>query len=296
MHVSISLLFSLGDNGSSSGEEGRVGKTSVGKASMSESMVGKASMGNMGKRSRMSKGIEGGSGNMGNMGDSGLVDSDVMLVNDRGLDHMVNGMDLVGLRDGIRLGDLNGIRLGHVFLDDDFPFNGDGDGTGDVDVVFVDLKLGLDTFHLGSNDGVSSDRCGNFGDGDGVSRCWALVGGGWRNSSVRCRCSRDDWWGNGNGGLSGLGWGSNVSEGSGLADALLLGVGNTGLHTLSAHLDLTVTNHSMVGAGYWGTSVDMLLHSVANHGVTDGMVGKTSVGKSSMGESRMGHRDNMGAA
>ena len=118
---------------------------------------------------------------------------------------------------------------------------------------------------MGSDDGVGSDRCSNFGDGNGVSRCRSLVGRCWRNSGIRCRCSRDDWWCNGHSGLGGLGGPSHVSVGSGLADALLLGVGNTGLHTLSAHLDLTVTNDCVMGTGLDGASMDMFLHGVSNH-------------------------------
>lgn len=273
----ISLLCGLGDDGGGSGEEARVGKTSMGKSSMGKtsmgkSRMGKASMGNMGNRGRVSKGPQGWSSNMGNMGHSRLVDSDVMLVNDRGLDHMLNGVYLVGLRYEIGLGHLNGVWLGHVFLDDDFPFNGDRDGHGDLDGVFFNLELGFDAFHLGSDDCVSSDRCGNLGDGDGVSRCGSLVGGCRNDSSIRCRCGGDDWRSNGNSGLSGLGGTSNIGEGSGLAHALLLAVGDASLHTLGAHLDLAVASHNMVGAGHCGTSMDMFLHSVANHGGGNGMV------------------------
>jgi len=257
-----SLLISLGGGGDSE----RVSKTSMGKTSMGKSSMGKSRMGNASMGKGSSNSPQGGSSsNMSNMGHGGLMDSDVMLVNDRGLDDMVDGVDLVGLRDGIGLGHLNGVGFGHVLLVDDFPFNGDGDGNGNFDFVFVDLKLGFDTFHLGSDDGVGSDRCSNFGDGNGVSRCRSLVGRCWRNSGIRCRCSRDDWWCNGHSGLGGLGGASHVSVGSGLAHALLLGVGDASLNSLGSHLDLTVTNDCVMGAGLDGASMDMFLHGVSNH-------------------------------
>ena len=109
-----------------------MGKTSMGKSSMGKSRMGNASMGKGGSNSPQG-------GSMGH-GHGGLMDSDVMLVNDRGLDDMVDGVDLVGLRDGIGLGHLNGVGFGHVLLVDDFPFNGDGDGNGNLDFVFVDLE------------------------------------------------------------------------------------------------------------------------------------------------------------
>jgi len=259
-----SLLFSL-DCGSR--EEGRVGKTRMGKASMGKTSMGITSMG------KTSMGITS-MGNRGNMGhsDSGLVDSDVVLVNDRGLDHVVNGVDLVGLRNGIGLGDLNGVGLGHVLLNDDFPFNGDGDGNGNLNGVFLNLKLGFDTFHLGSDDGVSSDRCSNLGDGDGVSRCGSLVGGSRGNGSIRCRSDGDGRWCNGHSGLRGFGGPSDISVGSGLAHALLLDVGVASLHSLGAHLDLAVASDVMGGVGHRGTCMDMFLHSVANHGGGNSMM------------------------
>ena len=63
---------------------------------------------------------------------SGLVDSDVVLVNDGGLDNLVDGVDLVGLVDSIELGELNGVRFGNMFLDNDFSLNWDGHGDRDL--------------------------------------------------------------------------------------------------------------------------------------------------------------------
>merc|ERR1711878_47282 len=64
-------------------------------------------------------------------GDSGLVYADGVLVNDGGLHNMLNGVDSVGLRDSVGLFDLNGVRLGHMSVNNDFPFDGNGDSDGD---------------------------------------------------------------------------------------------------------------------------------------------------------------------
>merc|ERR1712008_468655 len=59
---------------------------------------------------------------------NGLVDGNVVLVNDGGLDNLLDGVDLVGCGNGIGLGNLNGVGFGNMFLNDDFSLNGDGDG------------------------------------------------------------------------------------------------------------------------------------------------------------------------
>ena len=68
---------------------------------------------------------------------NGLVNGDVVLVNDGGLDNLLDGMDLVGLGNGIRLGNLNGVRFGNMFLNDDFSLDGDGDGNRDLKKVVL---------------------------------------------------------------------------------------------------------------------------------------------------------------
>ena len=65
---------------------------------------------------------------------NGLVNGDVVLVNDGGLDNLLDGMDLVGLGNGIRLGNLNGVGFGNMFLNNDFSLNGDGDSNGDLEI------------------------------------------------------------------------------------------------------------------------------------------------------------------
>merc|ERR1719158_1496928 len=115
---------------------------------------------------------------------NGLVDGDMVLVNDGGLDNLVDGVDLVGLGNGIGLGNLNGVGFGNMFLNNDFSLNGDGDSNGDLDGVFVNLELGFDSGHLGSDDRVGPDGSLDFGDGNGISGCGSLVGGCWGDGSI----------------------------------------------------------------------------------------------------------------
>ena len=101
--------------------------------------------------------------------DGGLVDADGVLVNDGGLDDVLDGVNLVGLGDSVGLGNLNGVGLGNMFVDDDLTFNGSGHGDGDLDGVSVYLKLGFDATHLRGDFGVGADGSSDSLDGDGVS-------------------------------------------------------------------------------------------------------------------------------
>merc|ERR1712186_21385 len=76
--------------------------------------------------------------------------------------------------DGNGLGNLNGVGFGNMFLNNDFSLNGDGDSNGDLDGVFVNLKLGFDSGHLGSDDRVGPDGSLDFGDGNSISRCGSI--------------------------------------------------------------------------------------------------------------------------
>ena len=72
---------------------------------------------------------------------NGLVNGDMVLVNDGGLDNLLDGMDLVGLGNGIRLGNLNGVRFGNMFLNDDFSLDGDGDGNRDLKKLYEIITM-----------------------------------------------------------------------------------------------------------------------------------------------------------
>lgn len=195
---------------------------------------------------------------------NGLVNGDMVLINDGGLDNLLDGMDLVGLGNGIRLGNLNGVRFGNMFLNDDFSLDGDGDGNRDLDGVFVDLKLGFDAGHLGCDDGMGSDGGGDFGDSDGISGCGSLVGGCGRDGSIRSN-SGNDGGGQGDSAFGSLGRFSNVGVGRGLADLGVLSVGMSSLDSLGSDLDSAVSNDLVSGVCYWGSSMDMFLDSGTNN-------------------------------
>ena len=61
-----------------------------------------------------------------------LVDGDMVLVNHGGFDNLVDGVNLVRLGNGIRLGNLNGVGFGNMFLNNDFSLNGNGHGNRDL--------------------------------------------------------------------------------------------------------------------------------------------------------------------
>ena len=67
---------------------------------------------------------------------NGLVDGDMVLVNHGGLDNLVDGVNLVRLGNGIRLGNFNGVGFGNMFLNNDFSLNGNGHGNRDLKFIF----------------------------------------------------------------------------------------------------------------------------------------------------------------
>ena len=107
-------------------------------------------------------------------GDSGLVYADGVLVNDGSLHNMLDGVDGVGLGDRVGLFDLNGVRLGYMSVNNDFPFDRNGNSDGDGDLVFVHLKLGFNAGHLGGDSGVGADGSGDSLDSDGIGRGGSL--------------------------------------------------------------------------------------------------------------------------
>ena len=90
-------------------------------------------------------------------GGNWLVDGVVVLVNDGGIDDLVNGADLVGLGNWVRLLDLNGVGLGNVGLVDNLSLDWDWVWDWDIDGVPVDLEFRFDASHLGGDLGVSPD-------------------------------------------------------------------------------------------------------------------------------------------
>jgi hypothetical protein len=244
-------------------ESGHGGSMSQGGGMSNGSSIGHL----LDSRGSMSNGSYSGS-SIGHLLDSdgGLVYADGVLVNDGGIDDVVDGVDLVGLGDSVGLGNLNGVGLGNMFVDDDLSLNGSGHWDGDLDGVSVYLKLGFDATNLRGDLGVGADGSSNSLDGDGVSGGGSLVGGCGRDSSIRCGSSRDGWGSNGDSDLRGLGGTSNISVGSGLADRLFLRISKAGLDGLGANLDLTVSDNFVVSLSDSGASMDMFLHTVSYNG------------------------------
>jgi len=211
-------------------------------------------------------GLSNGHGGSGGISDSGLVYADGVLINDGGLDDVLDRVDLVGLGDSVGLGNLNGVGFGNMFVDDDLTLNGDGDSDGDLDGVFVYLKLGLDAGHLGSDSGVSTHGSGDSLDGDGISGGGSLVGRCGRDGSIGCRGSGESRGSNGDSDLRGLGLTGNISVGSSLGHRLLLAVSKAGLDGLGTNLDLTVSDNFVVSLSDSGASMDMFLHTVSYNG------------------------------
>jgi len=194
---------------------------------------------------------------------SGLMNADGVLVNDRGLHNMLDRVDSVGLGDSVGLFNLDSVGLSHMFVNNDFSFDRDGHGNRDLNGVFVYLKLRLNASDSGGDFGVGADRGSNSLDSDSICRSRSLVGGCRRDSSIRCRSSRDDRGSNGDSGLGGLGLTSNIGVRSSLADRLVLSISVSGLNSLGTHLDLTVANNFMVGLSNGGSSMHKFLDTVA---------------------------------
>lgn len=135
------------------------------------------------------------------------------------------------------------------------------------------MDFRFDSGYLRGDTGVGADRCGNFGDGYGISGGWALVGGCWRNSGIRCWGSWDCRRGNWDSGLRGFGWASNIGVSWGLGDGFFLGVGVSYLDGLRSNLNGTVSNNFLVSLvdGGSGNNVFMDLSSHNSWGSNVGM-------------------------
>lgn len=210
-----------------------------------------------GNRGGVSSDSNGCSGNMVGGSNNGLMDSDVVLVNDGGLNNLVYGVDLVGLGNSIGLGNLNGVGFGNMLLNNDFSLNRDRDSNRDLNGVLVDSNFRFNSGHLGSDDRVGSDRSLDFGDGNGISGCGSLVGGCWGDGSISKGGSRDSRWGESNSALAGLSWLSDVSVGSSLGDLRVLSVVVSSLDSLGSYLDSPVSDNFMDSLGTGGSSDDM---------------------------------------
>ena len=203
------------------------------------------------------------------MGDvvDGLVDGGGVLMDNGGLDDFVDGVHLVGSGDGDGSGDLDGVGLLDVLLNNDLSVDGDGDLDGDLDGITVDLEFGLDAGHLGSDDGVGASRGADPFLGDGISGSRALVGGCGGDSGIGS--SVGDREGGGSNGHGVLGVGGFSGD---------VGVGRLGLNGLSGN-EVFVSDLDGLGADLDGLVSD---HTVLHVGLGDG-------GASVVGFGHVGH-------
>lgn len=201
-----------------------------------------------------------GSGVAVDSGGNWLVDGVVVLVNDWGVDNLVNGADLVGLGNWVRLLDLDGVWLGNVGLVDNLSLDWDGVWDWDIDGVTVDLEFRLDTSHLGGDLGVSPDGSEDLLLSNGVSWGWSIVAGCWWDDWGNW--GWDSWGSNWNSGLAGP-WLSGDVCVSGLLFKGLAGndVLVSGQNLLGSNLDGAGSNNSVVNnsLGYSWSGVDGLM-------------------------------------
>ena len=108
---------------------------------------------------------------------NGLVNGVAGLLNDWGLNNLVDGVDLVGLWDSVRLRDLDGVGLGNMGLVDDLTLNRDWVGDWDIDWDLVDLELRLNAGHPRGDLGVSAHWGKDLLLSDGISGSWSIVTG-----------------------------------------------------------------------------------------------------------------------
>ena len=117
------------------GSEGSMCVSSGDRGSDGSMCVSSGDRGNRGSDGSMCVSSDNGcSGNSVGGNGNGLVDGNMVLVNDGGLDNLVDGVDLVGLGNGIGLGNLNGVGFGNMFLNNDFSLNRDWDRLGDLEI------------------------------------------------------------------------------------------------------------------------------------------------------------------
>jgi len=259
-----------------------VGKTSVGKTGVgnstidSDSAMGKTVVGNstVGKTINGNTivgsnggGVDGSGGSGGNSNSSVSGDNGGGVGGDnRGggvvgvggsvdvglLNHLVDGVNLVGSGNRHGTGHGNLIGGGHVLVDNDLTLDGDGHIHGHINVVLVHLQLGHDVGLDRGDSGVGAHGGSNLPDGDGVSGSRSSGDGGRGDDSLGGRHMGKDRGGQGTGLNQVLGLTGNIRAG-GLGDHLLVGLHIlvAGLHLLGADL------HGLVADN---TVLDMLLH------------------------------------
>lgn len=189
----------------------------------------------------------------------GLVDGGGVLMDHGGVDNLLDRVDLVGSGNGDGSGDLDGVGLLDVLLNNDLSVDGDGDLDGDLDGITVDLEFGLNAGHLGSDDGVGTSGGEDFLLGDGVSGSGTLVGVGCGDGGIGSGVGNREGGGSNGSGVLGVG---GLSGDVGVGGLGLNGLsGNevfmSDLDGLGADLDGLVSDDAVldVGLGNGGSSV-----------------------------------------
>jgi len=258
----LSLKLDSGWSGSGTSHDWQTSKSVVGKGwDASVSVVGKS--GNSSNGTSVSdSGVDWGSVGNSLLDSDWVGDSVSLLLNNWGLD------DVLDLVDGIRLGlgnwdwDLNSVWLWHVLVDNDLPLNWGWDGHWDCDLVLVDLQLRLDPGHLWGDNGVGPGWGQNLLLGDGVSWGWSKVDWCWGNGSIWSWGNWGSWdWQLLGHNLVG-GWLVDQAVSGSLGDVLSsLDVLVSDLDGPGASVHLTVSNDSVLhmGLGDSWAGVDVLL-------------------------------------
>jgi len=221
-------------------------------------------------------GVDGGDNLLGRVGGVCSV------VDVRGLDDLLDGVNLVGSGDGDSPGDSDLIRSRDVLVDNDLTGNRGWHMDGDINVVLLHIQLGNNVGGLGGDSDMGPHGGEDLLLGDSVSRGRSKVPGCRGDGSQRCWGGRDGWGSNGHGDLGVLGRSSHVGR-SGLGNVLnssnsVLVSGN---NTLGSSLDNLVSDNSILGVlldGGSSSSVGLVGLSYNSRG---GDHGGASVGASS---------------
>lgn len=185
----------------------------------------------------------GGMSSHNSLGGVGLVCG---VVDMRGLNDLLDRVNLVRSWDWDGTGNGNLIRLGNMLVDNDLTGNGTWDGDRDINVVFLDIDLGDNVGELRSDSGVSSDWGKDSLLDNGISRSWAVVNRCRGDGSIRCWDNGEDWRGKSTGLNKVLGSSSNI-RGSRLGDGFVssnsISVPSNNL--LDSGLDSSLSNNSI---------------------------------------------------
>merc|ERR1719318_2360142 len=175
-------------------------------------------------------------GSMGSHNSVARVSLDCGVVDVRGLNDFLDGMDLVGSWDMDGTGNRNFVRLSDMGDLDDLSGNGTWDSNGDINVVVLDIDLWNNVGDLRGDSGVGSDGSSDPLLNNSVSRS--------RSSWDRGR--RDGWRGNGDSLNDVLGSSGNIRMGR-LGDGFLSsnGISVSSNNLLASSLDGSMSNNSI---------------------------------------------------